>query len=405
MDKNIKASNSQHNNTTQNLNYPPSITSIPILLASKEPICKIGKINDPFTSKKCTLTKDPQSKTYRLIEERPELRDNPRYSGTIMVDQPSKYLVMHYNPETRKIEASPAGDWCFFKKDITYNTMTVEEAEEKMKNKSFLLDYIRNRGITTKPKGGKKSKKEEIFSRGRAPMGRLNDEDEDIEDEVRPSLFNQVEEQSEEERPEDMDPELKDIPSDIEEEFIKGKKLKEEKKREGYIMEDSSEDALFGDDDDIEGEEEEDSLDNDKDIVDEQGFSEIDEDDDLIPEQANYINLNANSKNMENIVNNANTKDQDFLGVKRKADGSSNISMSGSDRKKQKFEGNGASMEVCLDNLLSKNRTMTHDKIIRDLSRDFEKNDIERRLPILLNTMCDKFSQGSEYFYFKKSEK
>lgn len=374
------------------------IASIPIVLVSKETSKKVGKINDSILPEKCVITKDPQSKSFKLVENKPG-KGETRYTGNAIAEQSSKYLVLQYNPETGRMEVSPAGDWYTFKKDINYQTISLEEAEEKMKGKSVFLDYIRSKGVL--PTKSKKEKKPrgEITSRGggRVPFGRLNDEDEDMEDEVRPQLFERLEEQSEEERPEDMDPELKDVPSDIEEGFIKGKKGREEEEKRGIdsILE-SSDSGIFGGDDEEDEEPEEDE----EDIDEDQGYSDIDEKEDLTPEQENYININSNMKNLPNIMSNANTKEQDFVGVKRRAD---EAALSpGKDKKRLRSD---FPMEEMLNNILAKNRRMTYEKIVKELSRQFSKSEIDSQLHILLNNVCDKYPQDGEYYYFKKSEK
>jgi hypothetical protein len=315
-----------------------------------------------------------------------------------MSEQTSKYLILQFNQETKKMEIFPGGEWCSFKKDINYKTLTLEEAEEKMKSKNVLLDYIRNRGVISKAKKEKKVKTEsENISFGdRLPIGRLNDEDEDMEDEVRNKLNDKIEEQSEEERPEDLDLDLKEIPSDIEEGFIKGKNVKEEgegdKDDNKYV--ESSEDTIFGNDDD--DDEDEEDADNDEDL-DDQGFSEIDKDEDLTPEQANFISMNRGNTNNYNNFSNPNNKDQDFIGVKRKGD-----ALSLNTKKKQKTD---ISLELMVNNIFSKNRKMTYEKLNKELTRDFTKQQLDLHLPSLLSKLCDKFAHGGQYFYFKKSEK
>lgn len=374
------------------------IASVPLVLVSKESTIKIGKINDQLNEERCFLTKDPASKSYKLVEKKSN-KEEIRFTGTTLADQSSKYLMFRFNQDSGKIEVSPGGDWFSFRKEISYPTMSIEEAEEKMKGKSGLLDYIRNKGVLTKPKKDKKKNSVDISSSGgRVPFGRLNDDDEDMEDEVRQFLTEKVEEQSEEERPEDVDPELKEVDSDIEEAFIKGTKTKEEENKTNNFEEEefsSDDDALFGDDD--EGEEEDDDVDED------QGFSDIDPDEDLTPEQENYIRLDTNKRNPEQIIEKASMNlNQEFIGNKRKPDDGSYNSIRQSDKKQK----TSYPLQEVLDNLFAKNKSMTYERIVKELLRsNFSKSEVESHLPSLLSRMCDKYPQGSEFYFFKKSEK
>jgi hypothetical protein len=374
------------------------IASIPLVLVSKEASIKIGKINDPVNPERCILTKDPATKSFKLLEKK-STKEEVRFTGTMMSEQSSKYLMFQFNSDIGKIEVTPGGEWFTFKKEINYPTMSIEEAEEKMKSKSGLLDYIRNKGVLTKPK--KEKKKREDASTGRLPFGKLNDEDEDAEDEVRQYLTEKVEEQSEEERPEDMDPELKDVPSDIEEGFIKGTKPKEEDDKSKNNIE-SQEEDFSSEDDALFGGDEESEVD-DEDLDDEGGFSEIDKEEDLTEEQENYIRLNTNKLNpnliAENTGVNFSQREQEFIGTKRKPDESS---IRPSDKKQK----TSYPIQEVLDTLFAKNKRMTYDRIFKDLLRfNFSKSELESHLPSLLNRMCDKYSQGTEFYYFKKSEK
>ena len=379
------------------------LLSVPLVLVSKEPLLKIGKMNDSVNTERSILTKDPSSKSFKLVERKSN-KEEARYTGTSMSEQASKYLIFQFNSDTGKIEVSPGGEWHFFKKELNYPTISIEEAE----NKTGLLDYIRNKNVITKTKKEKKTTaaastfKKEDATTGKIPFGRLNDEDEDMEDEVRQFLGDKVEEQSEEERAEDLDPELKDIPSDIDEGFIKGKSSKENEEKEKNNIESvedysESDDELFGGDEDEEEAEDEVDI---ADIDEEAGFSDIDKEEDLTPEQENYISLNANRKNIGNAIANANTKDNDFIGVKRKGDDFSGMR---ADQKKQKTT---YPLEDVLDNIFAKSKRITYEKLVKELIRsNFSKTEVDSHLPNLLSRMCDKYQQGGDFYYFKKSEK
>jgi hypothetical protein len=102
------------------------VGSLNMNLISTEARIKIGKINDKVNPDKCTIQKD--NKQYKLIEKKSS-RDESKYSGTLLSEQTSKYLLFKFNPETKTIDVMPADDWYIFKKDINYNTMQLEEAE------------------------------------------------------------------------------------------------------------------------------------------------------------------------------------------------------------------------------------------------------------------------------------
>jgi len=348
------------------------IASIPLVIYNKDSKIKIGKINDTLDTEKCILTKEQQTKNYKLIEKKQ--RSEIKYTGNLLAEQSSKYFIFKFNEETKKIEGFPGDDWWTFKKDIQYNTMSLEEAEERLKAKSGFTDYIRNKGLVLKG-----SKKEKVFKEEKETgikLTRLNDEDEDILDEVKPHVFER-EQKSEEDREEDIDPELKDIPSDIEEVFMG--KIKDK-------------DKAFGDpaiDDDIDEEESESS---------DGFFGKKDEESDDVDVSEELSSIIENISMHEDNTSQSKIKQNDCIGNKRRGEEMNNFS---ENVKKQKT---ASEMDDVLDNLFAKNKRMTYEKIVRELIRlNFKQEQIGLSLPLILSRSYGKYSQGGENFYFKKS--
>ena len=361
-------------NTNSNKNSK-LIASLPLIMLNKESKIKIGKINDPLFADRCMLAKDPSMKIYKLTEKKNK-SDN-KYTGTLLAEQASKYFILKFNEDTKKIEVFPGDDWWTFKKDINYNTMSLEEAEEKLKAKSGFTDYIRNKGNISKG-----ARKEKLFKEERQTGTRIanfNDEDEDVLDEIRPFPVDK-EQKSEEEREEDLDPELKDIPSDIEEVFLGKNKEKEKLANIAAGYEDFEEEEEESESsDDFFGKKDDES-------------DDIDDDEDL----SSIIDIDESLKEEDN--NQPKTKQNDFLGTKRKGDDTNNVFV------KVKKQKSAYDMEETLDYLFAKNKRMTYEKIVKELIRlDFKQEQIGINLPLILSRSCSKYAQGGENFYFKKS--
>ncbi len=203
---------------------------------STEAKIKIGKINDKINSDKCTIHKD--GKAYKLIEKKSN-KEESRYTGTPLIEQQSKYLIFKINPDLKSIDILPADEWFSFKKDITYNTLQLEDAEQRMKSyKSGILDtFLKNKTITVK----KEKKVKEESEGGR--QGRIVNMEESDEEDRKFFKAREVEEKEEEEH---LDKELKEIPSDIE----VGLTGKDKNEKLLYIEESESEedsdDSYFG---------------------------------------------------------------------------------------------------------------------------------------------------------------
>jgi hypothetical protein len=148
-----------------------------------------------------------------------------------------------------------------------------------------------------------------------------------------------------EEEPADL--ELKEIPSDIEEGFTGKDKKEIYRFIEESESEEDSDDSFFGKKN---GEN-----------------SEVDEDEDI-----------DGMSEIEDL------SEEKLLGQKRKAE--NNIQ---------------TTMEETLSNLLSKNKQMTYNQIVKEISRVHTQGEVNSKLLTLLARMCNKFEQGGEYYYFK----
>lgn len=379
------------------------IGSIPMVLLSSEANIKIGKMNDTFDPNKCSLTKEQNSKNYKLIEKKSN-KEEIKFTGSLLAEQTSKYFIFRYNSETKRVEVLPADEWYTFKKEVSYPTLSLEEAEEKLKNRTNMLDLLKGKGggTTGKSKKPKIEKEEREGGGGNAiragvnnlATGLLNDDDEDVQDELKPFLKGKHNEQSEEERDEDLDPELREIPSDIEDAFLGKTNNKDAENKnlgENSEVESASDDSLFGNENE-ESDVEDDDL----------GSSEVDKED--LDNEKYIVNAsNQNSKSTGYIVENANTKEHDFLGTKRKGEEGSMNNLQNKNNKKQKV--NASPIEELLNNLLVKNKRLTHDQIAKELVKaGFSQNSVNIQLPHLLSKMCNKFQQDGEFYYFRKSE-
>jgi hypothetical protein len=354
------------------------IASIPIVLASTESKIKIGKISDEFKSDKCQIMKDPSSKSYKLSEKKG--KGESRFTGTLLADQSSRYLIMKYNPETNKIEAFPSDDWYDFKKDIFYQTLSLEEAEEKLKSKSVFNDYLKNKNTPAGGKSsGKKDKnedKEEKTKTTKLPSKKM---EEDLDGEEEPKQpFKEKKVYDETEEKEDYDPDLREVPSDIEEGFTGKDKSKDiySKQIPDSSEEESSDDSFFGKggpaSQPSEDEEEKD-------------LSDIDRE-----EEENYRKMKQNENS--------------FLGQKRAGE---ELQMSSEKVKKQKVAAAGTTqqgMEEKLLHLLAKNKQMTYNSIVKELTKlEVPSNEIQNKLQMMLIRVANKFTQNNETFYYKKT--
>jgi hypothetical protein len=360
-------------NRDRNNSHPHKMLSIPMVLVSREAETKIAKLNDTINLEKSQFTRDPQTKQYKITEKKTN-KQEIKYTGSHMAEQSSKYLLFKFNSETGKIEVSPAGDWHDFKREINFPTFSIEEAEEKMKGKSGLIDYLRNKGGPATKSKTKKAKDEFTINISTKKSNAV-EEEEDFQNFQAPVI-----ESASEEDKEELDLDLKEAPSDIEEDFIKGKKTKEDNKLEGLG---------FTSEEDDNQDENEDLFEDDEDDLDGDNFSDVDS-------EALIDKIDADEANFG----------KEFINVKRKGD--ENIYDQRPGEKKQRT-GNYdliPRMEEALLHTLSKNKKITQPNIVKELLKlNFSKNEIDTHLNTLLARFCEKFQQGNEYFYFKKSEK
>lgn len=339
------------------------LISIPIILTSKEADNKIAKLNETINLEKTQLTRDPQTKQYKLTEKKVNHKD-AKFSSTHMAEQSSKYLIMKYSSETGKIEVIPAGDWYDFKKEINFPTMSYEEAEDRNNAKFSLLDYLRNKGPAPKNKG-KKPKDETTIT--------VSTKKASQEDEEQPPQI--IESESEENLLDD--PDLKELPSDIEEEFIKGKKTNDEIGKKAEIFVHSSEEVSDDDNEDL-----------------------FDDNEEMSEGTDEFIDK------LDGELEKKLPMGKEFLNVKRK--GEEDIYDT---RPKEKKARTGnydliPRMEDGVLHILSKYKRITFNNIQRELTQmNFMTSEIELHLNSILSKLCNRFQQANEYYYFKKSEK
>ena len=197
------------------------INSIPMALISNKQKYKIGKISEIIEHDKCQI----DSENIKLIERKNN--NQIKYSGSLLAEQQSKYIILTYNKESKQMDVIPADKWYSFKKDIKYQTLTSDEIEAKAKEKNPLIDAIKlknNIGLKTKM-----NIIEDFRSKGKPKLNNIN-EDDDFEEEkfAKPEA----------EEKEEFDNDLKEIDSDIEE--LKGNKKDISNKKDLIVGNDSN---------------------------------------------------------------------------------------------------------------------------------------------------------------------
>lgn len=247
-------SNLNINQNQYDSNSIRKIAQFNLRLIHKDYEHKIGKINDDYNPNICIIEKESSSsKTYKLTQRKTNSNELMKFTGNLMAEQTSKYLIFKTSPEMKSniVDVLPAENWFIFKKDINYKTINLEDAEEKMKIKSHVVDSLKNKGpsnnITSKSKKDTKERKnsdENNFNNRKVKKAF----DEDEEDENKYFKKNQKEPLEEFDEKEATDLELKEIPSDMEEDFF-GKK--EDNKKVNLFesnqdeSSDNSDDSLF----------------------------------------------------------------------------------------------------------------------------------------------------------------
>jgi hypothetical protein len=195
---------------------------------TKKSEIKIGKINDNYNPERTLIEKDPNTKAFKLTEKK-TTDEKTKYSGNLMSEQTSKYLIFNTKLNSDAIEIYPAENWFMFKKDINYKTINLDDAEDKMRMKSHIVESLKNKkketNISTKEK--KISKERKTSDDIRENRGRFKKNfDNDDDDDNRYFKKNAGKKSNEEiEEKDDTDLDLKEMPSDLEEDFF-GKKKK-----------------------------------------------------------------------------------------------------------------------------------------------------------------------------------
>lgn len=340
-----------------------NIESYIVTLGSKESKIKIGKVLDDVNFSNSQIVND--GKNFCLYEKKAGKSDT-KYIGSSLAEQTSKYLIFRFNESTRRLEAYPVNEWYSFKKEIYLaQTLTLEEVEEKMKPQVSVINLFKKKGVVEPPKKGKRKKNanqknvkggneiellDELPHEKEEPLPKENDDLNDSE----------------------LDPELKDIPSDIEEGL--------QQTKEPTLIEKTL--ATQNDEP-----------------------KSVDESNDSFDVDDNENDLDDYSDDFENAPSEINEEEVDkgmaqaqmgMIGLKRKRDDDGNEG--------KKSRSTFSEMEEALDNMLARNKQMTYEKIAKEMARRYSTYDIEMYLKPVLDKNTKMFTQGSETYYFKKFE-
>ena len=191
--------------------------TIPLVLGDKESKLKVGKILDPIVHEN-SLINTTDGKSYTITEKRNNKQDN-QYIGTYFAEQTSKYIILKYNESTKRLEAYPATEWFSFKKNIKVRLSELNEDDDKRKKQKSIIDLFKKKGVVEPVKKQRKKKGPSLG--GSNLLSNTEPEEEEIPEEHEEEAKNESDEGFSSEE----DPELKDIPSDIEE----GLNMKKEK--------------------------------------------------------------------------------------------------------------------------------------------------------------------------------
>lgn len=331
-----------------------NIESFHITLGSKESKIKIGKVLDDVNFSNSQIVND--GKSFCLYEKKIGKPDT-KYIGSSLAEQTSKYLIFKYNESTGRLEAYPVNEWYSFKKEIHLaQTLTLEEVEEKMKPQVSIINLFKKKGVIEPPKKGKRKRNANLKNGGSELLDELPPEKEEPKIKEDDGSIKS-----------ELDPELKDIPSDIEEglQQIKEPTLIEKTLANQNDVPDESEDSFDVDENDI------------------------DDSSDDFENAPSEINEEEVDKGMAQAQ-------MGLIGLKRKRDDEKNES--------KKIRSVFGEMEESLDNMLARNKQMTYEKIAKEMAKKYSTNDIEMYLKPVLDKKTKMFNQGTETYYYKKFE-
>lgn len=194
-----------------NSNKETTKITIPLVLGDKEAKLKVGKILDPIVYAN-SLINTTDGKSYTITEKRQNKQDN-QFIGTNFAEQTSKYIILKYNESTKRLEAYPATEWFSFKKNFkVIKTEQNEDDDNKRKKQKSIIDLFKKKGVVEPVKKAKKKKGTNGGGASNIPMSNELEEEEEAPEEKKEEKNEESDGFSSEE-----DPELKDIPSDIEE--------------------------------------------------------------------------------------------------------------------------------------------------------------------------------------------
>ena len=323
--------------------------SYPLFFENEKKL-SVGKNNDKVSFIKCQIGKeDDKFKLTEIIETKNETKTR-NYTGKPYDEETSKYIYLKFNESTNYFEAYPAEKWYFFKKDMpNYEGISVEEYEKKSKQSDPNFSLLRNKG----GQPNKKTRKKKVNLNKNFLEGNYNNEEEldeefnnnnDSEEEQKKKKIEDLEDSY----PSENDTDLKDLDSDIEEKYKDKKEIIEKENNDNLNNENNSSDSYdFSDENDKENL----SIDNED--------SNIDEED----------------------------LDNQILGKKTKRfDNSSKIDL----------------MTECLNNMLSRNKKMTYEKIAKEMGKQFSSEDIELYLQEILSNNTSMYNDAEDTYYFKK---
>ena len=324
--------------------------SYPLFFENEKKL-NLGKNNDQVSFQKCQIAFEDE--TFKLMESIDTTSDKKvrKYTGKPYDEETSKYIYLKFNESTNYFEAYPIEKWFLFKKDMpAYQGISIEEYEKKKKQGDKISNLLKNKNTEPQKKTRKKKvdPSKSIFLPGNE-VEENNDNDNnnsiDSDNEKYNNKKVELSHSSEE------DPNLKDC--SIDEEYKEKGKEKDNEYNNNFNNDD---------------------LNNSNDSYD------ISEDDDDDKENLSFDNENSELDEEDEIS-------KEILGKKTKRN--DNISLT-----KEK-------MTESLDNMLSKYKKMTFEKIAKEMEKEFTKEDIEEDLQDILDKNTKMMGQDGETYYFK----
>lgn len=327
----------------------------------------IGKISDQNLPMGNFALSKHSSSSFKLVNKQLENQSKinkdskpvPYYLSSLMTDQNAFYLIFKASGNT--IEIHPTNNWHSFRKELSIQPITAEEAEERMKKtdkeylhiKSF---FGKQDQAAAKPKGSRANKKLSKNEKLRENNKRLINHIEDEEDED-------------------------------EKAFAKVKPAKET----GYTSDNSqfSKPPSYLNEIPEKAKNNKNFTELKKDL--ENMFSQEDDSSDPLIDENPTSNLTDNFEEKFNELERDEKNEMKLLGQKRDRDNSNKIR---------------GSLDENVNKILSRHRSISYDNIVKELKHNFTINEIDSNLNLILDKKCSKFknSDGS-ILYIKKINK